>query len=530
MRSLAPARHVLVLCATLLVLACEAGGPASIILNGTADEDADGWMASRDCDDLEPKANPGRHEVCMDGIDNDCDQTHNGCGLDPVIDLSGAHARLVGEGPGDHAGWSVASGGDIDGDGFDDVLVGAYEDAEGGDFAGAVFVFYGPLLGSINLNLADAKLVGEEPYDHAGWSMASAGDLNRDGFDDILVGAYGADTAGVSAGAVYVVLGPVEGTIDLSEADGRLDGANPYDYLGISVAGVGDVNGDGYADVALGAYGFDTENDDAGAVFVFRGPLLGIRSVTTADATLLGGGYGDWFGWSVAAAGDVNGDGLADVVVGAPGVPSADGPDSGAAYLYLGPLTGIRTAAGATATFRATRGNDRAGGSVSAGDLDGDGHSDLVIGGWGADEDFQDAGAVWVFYGPVDGNHPLDSADAIISGEKDGDNAGIAVAVVGDVNSDDRADLLVGAVNDDSGGPASGAAWLLYGPLEGEVSLAQADVKLIGEVWDDRAGGSVAGAGDTDGDGFDDILVGAHGNDSGGANAGAAYLVCGRGW
>jgi hypothetical protein len=104
------------------------------------------------------------------------------------------------------------------------------------------------------------------------------------------------------------------------------------------------------------------------------------------------------------------------------------------------------------------------------------------------------------------------------------------VAVVGDVNSDDRADLLVGAVNDDSGGPESGAAWLVYGPLEGEVSLADADVKLVGEVWADRAGGAVSAAGDVDGDGFDDVLIGAHGNDSGGDDAGATYLIYGQGW
>ena len=530
MRSLACTRAALLICASLLLAACEADPAASVVLDGSADEDSDGWRASDDCDDLDARANPGRSEICMDGIDNDCDQSHNGCQLDRMIDLSVADARLIGEGDGDHAGWSVASGGDIDGDGFDDILVGAYEDDEGGDFAGAVFVFYGPVTGSINLNRADAKLVGEAAFDHAGWSVASAGDLNRDGHDDILVGAYGADTSDVSAGAVYVVLGPVHGRLDLCDADARLEGASAYDYLGISVAGVGDTDGDGYPDVMAGAYGVDTQDDDVGAAYLFRGPILGVKSVATADAVVLGGGYGDWFGWAVAGAGDVDGDGLSDVLIGAPGVASADGPDSGAAHLYLGPIEGIRTAAGADATLRATHGNDRAGASVAGGDLDGDGHSDLVIGGWGADDSFEDAGAVWIFYGPVHGDHPLESADATIGGEEDGDNAGISVAVVGDVNSDDRADLLVGAAGDDTGGPESGSAWLVYGPIEGDFSLADADAKLVGEVWNDRAGGSVAGAGDVDGDGFDDLLVGAHGNDRGGADAGTTYLIYGQGW
>jgi hypothetical protein len=507
----------------------------NVVMGSMADEDLDGWSAALDCDDHDATMNPGRDEICMDGVDNDCDGTANDCGLERMIDLSDAHVRLVGERSGDHAGWSVTAAGDVNGDGYDDVAVGAYEDDEGGDYAGAVYLFHGPMSGSINLSRADAKLVGEAAHDHAGWSVAGAGDVNRDGYADLIVGAYGADGAGISSGAAYLVLGPIEGIVDLADADAILVGSDPYDYAGISVAGIGDANGDGYADVAVGAYGKDTTEDGVGAVYIFHGPLLGQRSVDSANGVVQGTGTDDWLGFAVASAGDVDGDGLGDLLIGAPGVSSPDieaggGTDAGAAYLFLGPVTGLRTSAGADGTFVGARANDRAGASVGAGDLDGDGYADLVVGGWGADDAYEDSGSVWVFYGPVSGTHPLGEADAIVTGEQFGDNAGISVAVVGDTNSDGRDDLLVGAVNDDSGGPESGAAWLLYGPLEGSVPLAQADVKMVGEVWNDRAGGAVAAAGDMDGDGFGDIIVGAHGNDAGGDNAGAAYIIHGAGW
>lgn len=514
----------------LLWSGCTPEGVGSIMLDGFTDEDRDGWRVAEDCDDGDALANPGRREVCQDGRDNDCDGTDDGCGLDPRIGLGGADARLVGEDGGDHAGWTVAAAGDVDGDGFDDVLVGAYEDGEGGELAGAAFLFYGPLSGSINLARADAKLVGEEPFDYAGWSVAGAGDLDRDGHGDVLVGAYGADSSGTSAGVVYVLSGPLHGTIDLSSAPARLEGAAPYDYAGISVAGLGDTDGDGYDDVAVGAYGHDSEEVDAGAAYVFRGPLLGTRGMDSAAARLQGDGPGHWFGWSVAGAGDVDGDGRADLLVGAPGVPSPAGPDSGAAYLYPGPISGSLTAAAAGAVMRATRANDRAGASVAGGDLDGDGFSDVVMGGWGADDGPPDSGSAWVFHGPLLGDRPVDSAEAAIAGAAEGDGAGIAVAVVGDVDSDERADLLIGGVGADPAGPDSGSAWLLHGPFEGAMSLSEADVELAGESAGDRAGGAVAGAGDVDGDGFGDLLVGAHGNDAGGDDGGCAYLVYGQGW
>jgi len=494
---------------------------------GTIDADGDGWTTEVDCDDHAAGANPGTPEICGDALDNDCDGEMGVCGMDGLIDLSDADGTMVGERSGNHAGWSVAGVGDVNGDGFDDIAVGSWQDDQGGEYAGAVSIFLGPVEGSINLNRADAKLVGAHPGDYAGWAVAGAGDINRDGFDDVLVGGYGAD---IGAGSAWIVFGPIEGEQSLADADARILGGQPYDYAGISVAGAGDLNGDGYPDIAIGAYGVDNvQYADVGAVYVFHGPLLGVRSVESADAKLLGGGPSDWFGYTVAGAGDATGDGRDDLLVGAPGV-TRDGPDAGAVYLFRGQMSTTMTAIGAHARLRGVTANDRAGASVAAGDLNGDAISDVVVGAWGSDDGFADGGAAFIVYGPVQGDLDLAAADVTVAGASPGDAFGFAVTVAEDINGDGLADVIVGALQNDGGGPDSGAAYILYGPVDGKASAAEADVTLVGEVYNDRAGSSVASAGDTDADGYGDLLVGAHGNDSGGSDSGAAYLIRGQGF
>ena len=454
-----PLRLLPLLLCGVLAACSQPHDPGYALLEGSVDADGDGFMAFEDCDDNNAAMSPILDEICMDGLDNDCDGTDNGCGLEPIIDLSQSSSRLIGERPGDHAGWAVSGGGDINGDGYGDILVGAYEDDEGGEFAGAAYVFFGPVAGSLNLSRADAKLVGEAPFDHAGWSVASAGDLNRDGFDDILVGAYGSDWAGDGAGSVYVVLGPVEGNYKLSDADARLDGASAYDSAGISVAGLGDTDGDGYPDIGIGAYGNDSGGLEAGAAYVFRGPLLGVRSLANADAVLQGSEAGQWFGYDLAGVDDVDGDGLADLLVGAPGADH-NGPDTGAAYLYLGPIRGVRTANGADGRLLGEEANDRAGSAVSgAGDVDGDGLADLAVGAWGIDKAAEDSGGAYVVYGPATGERSLADADSLISGERAGDNAG-----------NDLAGAAGGPAPDDA---SEGRTRILAGPIQGRRPTAE---------------------------------------------------------
>ena len=132
--------------------------------------------------------------------------------------------------------------------------------------------------------------------------------------------------------------------------------------------------------------------------------------------------------------------------------------------------------------------------------------------------------------GPTTGELGLSAAavDAMLIGENDTDEAGASVSGAGDVDGDGFDDLLVSASNEDSGGPGAGAAYLVLGPITGDLDLSEADAKLLGEIDNDNAGYAVSGAGDVDGDGLDDLLIGTPENDAGGTQAGAAYLWLGR--
>jgi hypothetical protein len=177
-----------------------------------------------------------------------------------TIDLSSAAYKLVGESSDDTAGYSVSSAGDVDGDGLDDVLVGALGDDDGGSDAGAAYIILGSSLGTsstIDLFNADYKLVGESSGDRVGWSVSSAGDVDGDGLDDVLVGALADDDGGHYAGAAYIILGSSLGTsstIDLFNADYKLVGEGSGERAGQSVSSAGDVDGDGLGDVLVGAH------------------------------------------------------------------------------------------------------------------------------------------------------------------------------------------------------------------------------------------------------------------------------------
>ena len=159
----------------------------------------------------------------------------------------------------------------MNGDGWDDLLVGARgEDSS----TGAVYLVLGPVSGTVDLGAADAKLTGEAEFDYAGGSVSGAGDVNGDGWDDLLVGAPYEDSGGSGAGAAYLVLGPVSGTVDLAAANAKLTGEAGSDWAGYSVSGAGDVNGDGSDDLLVGAYGEDTGGSDAGAAYLVLGANL----------------------------------------------------------------------------------------------------------------------------------------------------------------------------------------------------------------------------------------------------------------
>jgi hypothetical protein len=450
---------------------------------------------------------------------------------EPVtIDLSTADAKLVGEEPDDQAGFSVSGAGDVDGDGHPDLLIGAYNNDEGGSNAGAAYLVRGPVMGTLDLSRADAKLVGDGGTTgnfYAGWTVSGAGDVDADGHDDLLVGAkLDREGGGYGAGAAYLVRGPVTGTVNLSAADAKLLGEEAYDYASYSLSGAGDVDGDGHDDVLVGAPGYDSGGTVAvGAAYLLDGPLTGTIDLSLADAKFVGapdadGGCCGEAGLSVSDAGDMDGDGNGDILISQPGTDGV-----GVVFVVHGPLAGILDSSVADAELWGE--GDAVGGGVGwttsgAGDVDGDGHLDLLIGAPYDDEADAGAGAAYLVLGPVTGTKRLARADAKFLGEDNSDQAG-TVSGAGDVDRDGHDDVLIGS----HFGAGEGAAYLVLGPAMGTVDLARADVKLVGETTYDYAGESVAGVGDVDGDGHADMLLGAREDDDGGSNAGAAYLVYG---
>ena len=328
----------------------------------------------------------------------------------------------------------------------------------------------------------------------------------------------------------------------LVDADASFWGEVAEDHAGLAVAVVGDVDGDGYADLVIGAPANDVTDLGAGQVYlVFGDPALAPdTSLALASASFLGEMGADYAGDQVAAAGDVNGDGYADFLIGAFGNDEL-GADSGKVYLVLGGSGGwaMDTDLGlADASWIGDAGDSASTGIDGGGDLDGDGYDDLVISAPNNGEAGAEAGQVYVVFGSDSGwatNEWLADATTSFLGESAQDHAGASVAIAGDVNADGYADLLIGAPENDVGGSESGQTYLVFGKAvdwDVEVDLGTADASFWGEAVADNAGTAVAGAGDVDGDGYDDMLISAPRNDDGAIEAGQTYLILGRsaGW
>jgi hypothetical protein len=481
-----------------------------------------------DCDDGESTTNPDAIDTCKDGVDNDCDGLTDDCtGWPEEAVLSAAEAVLVGESSASKVGNALAALGDLDGDGLGELAVGAWMDDGSARNAGAVYIVDGPLWGETSLDSARAKLSGELASDSAGYAIDAGGDVNGDGHADLIIGAHGHDANGSSAGIAYLVHGPVNGDMGLASADARLLGLAEDDRAGAAVAGVGDVNGDGRDDLLVGAYGDSSAGSSAGAAYLFYGPVSGTAALSTADAQLLGAASKDFAGTAVAGVGDSDGDGYDDMAVGAWGQDGA-GSGAGAVHVVLGPVYGQIDLAQADATLWGGARGDKFGASLAAaGDLDGDGYGDLLVGAEGEDGGGDLAGAAYLFYGPLDDGISALEADMIMVGAGRDEKAGSSVAVAGDLDGDGWTDLVVGAPGASVSGNASGAAYLVFSAGVGTVDLATDALCFAGEASSDNAGLAVAGPGDMDGDGLDDLAVGAEGADRNGDQSGAVYLLTG---
>ena len=465
-------------------------------------------------------------------------------GLDPDTDLSNVSASFIGEDEQDRAGWSVSRAGDVNGDGYDDILIGAPENDGNGTNAGQAYLILGKAPGwsmDIDLSAADASFIGEDEFDNAGRSVSGAGDVNGDGYDDILIGASGDEEGGYTAGQAYLILGKASGWsmgTNLSAADASFIGEDEYDDAGSKVSGAGDVNGDGYDDFLIASVD-DEEGggEGAGQVYLILGKASGWSmdtDLSAADASFWGESAGDQAGSAVSGAGDVNGDGYDDLLIGA-FFNDDGGSDAGQAYLILGKAYGWSMdtdLSAADASFIGEDAGDRAGWSVSgAGDVNGDGYDDLLIGASDDSDSDSKAGQAYLILGKASGwsmDTNLSTADASFWGENAGDYAGSTVSDAGDVNGDGYDDLLVGAPYNGDSAAGAGQVYLILGKASGwsmDTNLSAADASFWGEDAGDYAGYSISGAGDANGDGYDDLLIGAIFDDDGGVSAGQAYLV-----
>lgn len=424
------------------------------------------------------------------------------CGLTPAIT---AAAQIVGgefqtldsidgTAAGDEFGAAVAGVGDVDNDGFGDYIVGAPTADPGGLIdAGSAFVYSGAT------GLLIYQLDGASIGDQFGASVDGMGDLNNDGHADFIVGAPLADANGFSdSGTAFVYSG-----MDGAEMF-HFDGLSAFDQFGYDVGNAGDVNLDGVNDIVIGVpYADPNATLDAGSAYVLDGSNQNLLFLVKGDKA------NDHLGKAVAGAGDVDADGFADVIVGAPQSDPGGRVDAGSALVVSGQTAQLID------KFQGPTAFDELGTDVDGlGDINGDGYGDLIVGVPFADPSaITDSGSAFVISGK-------DSTLLVqLTGNFQNDQIGTTVCRIDDMNFDGVSEMLIGAPNSSPNGFSSGSATLFSGV---DAELLQ---RFDGEADFDDFGAAICSAGDINQDGSGDIIIGAPLADpSGQSTAGRIYL------
>lgn len=409
--------------------------------------------------------------------------------------------------PNSYSGISVSSAGDVNGDGYSDIIYGTPYSNVQVSSGGRASVVYGGNDIYFREFYVDLYVTGFAANDYMGYSVSGAGDIDGDGYSDFIATVYGNDGNGTDAGAAYIYRNTMTGH---SIPNRILTGEASNDEYGYSVSSAGDFNGDGYKDIIVGAYANDAGGFNVGRAYIY---YSGYVTDNIADVVLTGFGGGEvFFGYSVSSAGDVNGDGFSDVIV---GVLSGNGK----AYIFYG---GSFPDNFPDITLNGETLNDEFGASVSsAGDINGDGFADVVVGAPKNDANGTDAGKIYVYYGGISMNN---IPDIQYSWPPAGGHFGACVSSAGDVNNDGYSDIIVGAPENNESGANAGRAFLFLG---GQSPFTGPAINFISETIGDHFGVSVSTAGDVNKDGYNDVIIGAIGNDVLGPETGRAYLYFG---
>jgi hypothetical protein len=476
-----------------------------------------------DCDDTTSAAAPGLTEVCNDGLDNDCSGDDVGCAL---ADWSGvttdAAAVLYGRDNSDLLGQDVALP-DLDGDGVPELVAGApgQDDGDSSNVGGVVVVPYG--LG--DLSPSDGWTLLGNANSSAGRALAW-GDLDGDGTDDLVVGAPFDDSASSNAGAVHLVFGQGWTAGDRSYLSDQTTvlGRSSGDDLGFSVA-VGDFDDDGRDDLAIAAPFDDDGGSNGGVVHVLDGRTTSWPSDVRGAASFEGDS-GDYLGYGPGAlgVGDVDGDGVDDLMMGSPYADDR-ASNGGTAVLGLGGsgFSGATDVDDADDHFSGSKSSLYVGGSLaSGGDVDGDGYDDTLICGYGAST-FR--GACWLVEGASTGWARTQTSQAPLEfrGDEAYDYLGYGRVAVADLDGDGLGDLVMGAYSADKVSGQDGEVVVVLGAsgLSGVRDADDADARINGPSANAYLGYALTTA-DVDGDGLDDVLAGSYGASSA---SGAAWLL-----